>query len=224
MKIPSPALMRTCGCIGFLLLGLGSLHLGNKILNLDLSIWMLSWSDLGAKGIGLIILALILALVGNIIGLGIGAGIEVRSEKVDFVISSFWHYVANGSILWFVVWVMYLTKTIGKENAKQFSENVGELPWICMFVIPMAGFLLMAGLLLLIGLLNDRHKPMLLSCLIPSIPIAMAMSYIQLHLFGLTGHSWMVMGLIMPVVLIPFCTFMIVRDKFQRAQIINQIM
>lgn len=226
MKTPSPALMRTCGCVSFLFFGLGSLYLGNSIFDLNLNLWMLSWSDLGAKGIGLIIVVFILAIIGMVIGLMIGTSIEVESEKTDFVISSLWHYVANGFILWFIVWMMYLAKTVGRENAKEFAESIGTLPWVCLFVIPIAGCLLIACLLLLIGLLNERHKPILLSCLIPSVPIVMGMSYIQLHLFGMNGYSWVVvvMGILIPVILIPFCTFMIMRDKFQREQIRQQIL
>jgi len=223
MKTPSPALMRVCGCIGFLFFGLGFMYLGNSIFNLNLNLWMLSWSDLGAKGITLTIAAFILAIIGMGIGLGIGASIEVKNEKTDFIISSLWHYVANGSIIWVLVWIMYLTKTIGRENAKEFTESVGVLPWICLFAIPIVGCLLIARLLLSIGLLNERRKPTLLPCLISSVPIVMGMSYIQLHLFQMSGYSWIVMGLLIPVVLIPLCAFMMMRDKFQREQIIQQI-
>lgn len=220
MKSVSPALMRFCGAVGFTTLGLGSLYLGNKILNLNLSFWMLSWSDLGVKGIALVVVAFFIAIIGMLIGNGVGISIRVESKKTDFVISTLWHYVANGSILWILLWVMYLTKTIGRENAKEFAESVGALPWICLLVIPIAGCLLIAGSLLLIGLLNDRHKPMLLPCLIPSVPIAMMMGYIQLYLFRMQGILWVIAtGIILPVILIPFCTFMIMRDKFQREQI-----
>ena len=93
----SPALIRTCGCIGFLFLGLGSLYLGKRIFDLNLNFCMLSWSNLGIRGVALIVVAFILALIGMGIGLGIGGSIEVKSEKTDFVISSLWQYVANGS-------------------------------------------------------------------------------------------------------------------------------
>jgi len=218
-----PALMRTCGSIGFILFGLGSLYLGNKIFNLNLSLWTLVWSDLGPKGIGIVIVSLLLAIIGMGIGLGIGASIEVRSETTNFAISSLWHYVANGSLIWIAIWIMYLMKAVGKENAKEFAESVGTLPWLCLFGIPIVGCLLIACLLLAIGLLNERHKPMLLPCLIPSAPVVMGMSYLQLHLFKMSGYSWIAIGILMPVILIPFCTFMIARDKFERAQIMSRI-
>ena len=224
MKPVSPSLMSFCGSVGFLSFGLGFLYLGNSIFGLNLNLWApSSWSDLGAKGIGLIVAALFLALIGMATGLRIGISIKVESETTDFVISSLWHYLANGFILWILIWIMYLTKTVGKESAGEFAESVGTLPWICLFAIPAVGFLLIAGLLLLIGLLNERHKPMLLPCLILSVPIAMGMNYIQLHLFGIEGNAWIVMGIIMPIILIPFCTFMIMRDKFQRWQIMQEI-
>jgi len=223
MKTVSPALMRFCGMVGFLSFGLGSFYLGNKVFDLGLSFWIISWSELGAKEIAFIVGAFVLGFLGMFIGWGIGISIKVRSETTDFVISSLWHYLANGSILWILIWIMYLTKTIGKENAREFAESVGTLPWICLFAIPTVGWLLIAGFLILIGLLNERHKPMLLPCLIPSVPIVTGMNYIQLHLFGMEGNAWIVMGIVMPIILIPFCTFMIMRDKFQRWQIMSRI-
>lgn len=222
MKSVSPPLMRLCGCLGFSLFGLGSFCLGNKIQGLNLDIWSSSfWSDLGVGGVVLLVVSFFFSFIGMFVGLSIATQIKVVSEKADFIISSFWHYLANGSMLWVMIWVMYLTKTIGKENAREFMANLGLLPKISMLLIPVIGYPLIAGVLLLFGLLNERHKPMLLPCLIPSIPIAMGMGYVQLHLLGIVGYVWIVIGIIIPIILIPFCTFMITRDKFQRQQIIN---
>ena len=215
----SPALIRMWGWLGFMFFGLFSFHLGNKIFGLNLNFWTSSWSQFGGKEIGLVVVSFIFAIVGMVIGWGIGTSIEVKNEKTDFIISSLWHYLASGTIVWIFLWTMYLSKTIGKENIKQFTQQLGSTFSISLLIIPFIGCLLIASLLLLIGLLNQRHKPILLACLIPSLPVSLIMSHIQVSLFRIEGYGWILIGILMPLILIPLSSLMITRDKFQRQQL-----
>lgn len=221
LRFLSPPLMRFFGSIGFIASGLGTLYLMQYILGVDPDIWQSSNWDI--KTILLLVASLIVAVFGGLIGAGLGINIEVKSERINHSFSVLWHYLANGMIIWIMLLGLSLTKIYGKEGLKLFVDEVGTWTFtIYTFGISACGNLLIGGLLLIMGVLKEHLKPKMLPCLILSLPIALAMGYLQFTLFAIDSRFWIFMGIALSVALHPVSVYLINRDKEQRRQILER--
>jgi hypothetical protein len=224
MKHVSPALGRALGMTFFLLFGLGSLHLGNKIFGLDIEFYKYPITELklGIGGVVLIICSIVIGLIGMLIGWGIALNTEVRSEKANYTITVIWQYSANGVVLWCLMWVLCLTKILGKEGSKEFIKQIGAFSLgLYLIGVSVSGCLLIAGSLFLTGQLRDGVRPKLTTCLLPSVPIAMGMGYLQSQLLEINTNAWIIISVVLPFLLVPFSAFMIERDKRERFKIME---
>ncbi len=225
MKRVSPALVRACGFLGFILFGLGAIHLGNAFFRLRLDLWNPPVSGWGAKGLALVAASFLVGLFGIVTGWAVGASIEVRSPKVDHVISIVWHYNANGCIIWMTFSVIALLLTIGREHAKEFVRSFGAFrlsavilgtatvgSWLIALTFYLTRAMVMRGSA--IGDPLSRFLPM---------AVGLCMGVLQCKAFGVSLFPGIVSGLILPYILIPTSAYMMARDEFQKRAMLSKL-
>lgn len=227
MKHPSPALCRLLGSFVFFVCGYGFFIKMNKVFSLNLNV-VGSITDFGVKGIVLLVVSIGVGAISSLfIGWGIGLNIDIKSEKTDFVITAIWQYLANGSIAWIMLWMLFISKIVGKENAEKFILNNGGITLfnIRIFVMGLAFSLSILLILSVFGQIRYNKKTNFMVSLILSIPVGIFMGYFQLQMLNLSeyGSYGLWAGIIAPFIVIPFSAFMIERDKDQRVMTIERI-
>jgi len=171
----------------------------------------------------LLVVSLAVALIGGLIGAGFGVSINVRSERSNHILNALWHYLANGSLIWFFLLMLCLTKIYGKEGLERFADEIDMWHFSAVTVgISTGGCLLIGAVLLLAGLLKENSKPRVIPCLTLSLPIAIAMGYAQFKLLAIDIKYWVFMGIMLPIALIPVSAYMMRRDREQRSQLLER--
>lgn len=223
-KHVSPALCRFFGSVVFFSVGLGCFQLGNRVFGLGIDIGNFEWGSMTAGGWALLVLSVLAAMVASLaIGFGTGFSIEVRSEAVDFAISTIWHYLANGSLLWIGMWGMCLTKLFGKGGAREFVKQLKQTQaGLEVFGLGIAVCILMGVLLLLTGQFRFGAKPGMAGCFAVSAPVALAGCYLEARVLGIETWLWIPIAIILSAILVPFNAYMVQRDKIQRYQIMER--
>lgn len=118
--------------------------------------------------------------------------------------------------------MLCLQKIYGKEGLKLLFDEVGK--WhlaIYFFGICLVGCLAIGALLLITGLLKEHSKTGILPCLMLSLPVTLAMGYVQFNLLGIESKLWVFAGTLLSIALHPVSAYMINRDRNQRRQIIE---
>ncbi len=216
----SPALVRFFSLIVSIVFLIGTLFVANKTLGIEIN---LDNIPVGEINIQLVIVSLIFLFIGMQLGAAIGSLIEVRSEKLNHVFSTLWHYNSQGYILWSLILICFLSKSLGKEGIVSWAKSSKQSLLLFYFIIVvLVGCTLIGSFLLLTGQLKKDEKPKLMQCIISAIPIAIVMGYVQLRLFHLDSFAWLVMGIIFPLMLIPAAAFTMERDKQLRAKIMKR--
>jgi hypothetical protein len=217
----SPPLMRFCGALGINICGFGVLCIGTSLFGLN-PIWRIN-SNWDWKVILLVVISIIAAIIGFIIGIRIGLNINVKSERINHIMSVLWHYLATGGIIWVILSLFCINKIFGKDGIKQYLIEFDEVNFsvICIS-IGIGGCILIGAFLLLTGLLKQNSKPKALSCIFLALPVTSAMGFLQFYLLGINSPYWIFMGILLPFILIPIAAFMINRDDEQHLQILSE--
>jgi hypothetical protein len=122
---PSFALVRLVGAVSFSTAGILTSKLVPSLFGMNQALWDRPEWTLGT--VALLIVCIVAALVGGVVGVGIAAGIRVTSDRVDYGINAVWQYLANGSIVAFLLWSLILVKLFGKDGSKHFVQDQGQL-------------------------------------------------------------------------------------------------
>jgi hypothetical protein len=218
--LASPALSRFFGWIGFMLFSLGTFFLTSKIFGLDFMVVFDGRWNLGVKGTIIMIVSIIVGLFGLFVGVAIGATVKVESDKVNFIISCLWSYLANGNIIWLFCWSVCLAILVGRSNAVEFNELIGVFPWLSLFFLPLIAFPLATSLLLLTKLLNYRYPPTMFSSIV-IFPAVAFIAHKQMEFFMLSGSAWIIISVIVSILIVPISTGTILRDLIQRSEAIR---
>jgi hypothetical protein len=208
----SPSLMRFVASIFFFAVGWFSFVLMGKIFGFEVDI-SLGVNEYGLKGTILVIVSLLLAVfIGIPTGLFIGGNINVKTAKTDFIISAFWHYLANGTILWVFSWWVYIA-IIGRNL---LEDNL--FATLVLIFLPLICFPGVTFLLLITEVLNIRRPPKINVCLVFLIPLVMWMCHFQQKVLLIRGSAWIIMGIVIPVVLVFISTAGMAKDMIQGEQ------
>jgi len=224
----SPSLCRFLGSVVFLFAGLGCFYLGNRVFGLGIDTVNFEWGSMTAGGWALLVVSVVVALFASLaIGWGTGFSIEVRSEKVDFAISTVWHYMANGGILWIILWGLCLTKLFGKEGSREFVKQIVKQLGVFrtslgIFGLGAAVCMIMGALLLVSRQFRLGAKPGMGGCFAVSAPVALVGCYMEARFLGLETNLWIFIAVVMSAVLVPFNVYMVQRDSIQRHQIMER--
>ncbi len=220
-RFPSPPLCRLGAAIGFTAGGLLVLYGAGAVLGVEHD-FMRSGEGLGIREVVVLGGSLLAGLLCGLLGFGLGLAISVRSEKINHILAVFWHYLANGSILWFFLVYLVLIKIFGQEGIKQHVDQLGI--WYSSFSVAgtgAVGSLASAALLLLVGQVSYGRKPRLFLCLILILPVSMAMGYVQFRLLDASTAYWLIPSVVFPLALIPLSAMMVARDYHQRRQMLS---
>jgi len=201
----SPALARFFGSLGFFVVGMGSLLLGNHVFGLGLDIFD-PFSGMGMKGILLVGGSLFLGTIGLFFGMATGASIRVRSAPTQTLISYLWHYGANGSVLWALLSIAAMFITLGAAGLKDLYHTLGPLA-ITAQTIAMG----IAGGWAVCALLSMTKRHHLLSVLSP-LCIGVSMGVAQSFLIEIPFHFQVAAGICFSFVLLPVTEGTIRRD------------
>ncbi len=185
-------------------------HLGVKHL--------MELSSAGGKAYGALTISMIVGLVALVIGQGIGASIRVKNENLACQITITWHYLANTSIIWFLMAPSVTVITMGKAQSKVFFMTFGDDFFIVTLIIAAIGGILISLSLTLSGWITAHRNQllgMLLSRLLPII-IGITMGIFQFSGFGLPIFGGVIIGFVLPHVLIPICASMWRKDMIRR--------
>ncbi|MFA7717298.1 MAG: hypothetical protein WC875_01110 [Candidatus Absconditabacterales bacterium] len=166
-------------------------------------------------------IALAAGLVAMIVGQAIGASIKIYDDEVAVVITIYWHYIANGSIVWFMISLTppAIYFWYDKELIKIFYENSGKN-------FPYWGFLFGALAGILIGLAmkfggkkirdsNSINQAWFLIKVAPYI-ITIIIAYIHYNIYGLPGYLVIVPAILFPYILVPISSYMWQKDMRRR--------
>lgn len=214
-----PAIGRFIGFIGFGIFGWGSFYLFSRAFNFGL----VSWQAMGAKGGFFLLVSIVIGIIGLLIGQGIGFSIKIRNDNLAEIINGMWHYLANGSIIWFLLSIIALSITIGRDNMKLlFSPENFLVPIIIIYLIAAVGSevtylcMLFSGN---VGLHYDRAVGDFFSRILP-IVTGIAMGVVQFKGFGLPTIGGIIIGFIFPYIFIPITAHtrrkdMALREKYK---------
>lgn len=219
-RFPSPPLCRLCGAIGFTAGALLVFYVTAATFGVEHD--FISTAGWEFKEIIVLGSSLLAGILCGLLGFGLGASVEVRSEHRNHLLAVIWHYLANGSILWFFLLSLVLTKVLGQTGIKQHVDHFGI--WYSTFAIAgtgTIGSLACAGVLLLAGQIKYLEKPRFLPCLLLSMPISIAMGYMQFRLLEISTGYWWIISVIFPFPLIPLSTMMVARDLRQRRDLLS---
>ena len=217
----SPALTRFFGMLGFTTIGLGTIALGCLWLNLPTDFW--TAGNLSGRAIGLIAVSVVLGFVGMLLGCGLAAAIPVRSERGDHTVSALWHFLANGSLIWYFLVTMVLAKVVGPENAKAFVRRYGEWRLAWTIIGPATAVSMFTGALLLVThQLDHRNKPRLFSCWLIAAPGALAASYFQFLWLRVESPWWLMIGALFPLLAVSISAWTIERDRTLRQRLVEE--
>lgn len=221
IKAVSPALLRFFGMMGFVTFGLGTLALGSRWLNLPTDFW--TAGSLNGRAIALIAVSFILAFLGMLLGWGLAVAIPVRSERGNHAVSALWHFLANGSLVWFFLVTMVLTKVVGRENAKTFIKQYGEWQFAWAIVGPASAVSIFTGaLLLLTRQLRPRERPHLFRCWLIAAPGAFAASHLQFVWLRVETPWWLMIGALFPFLTVGVSAWTIERDRTLRQRLVEE--
>jgi hypothetical protein len=211
----SPALTRFFGAVGFVAASLGTMHFGSRWLLLPPNFW--SAGSLSGKALVLIASAFVFGFLGMVFAWGAAASITVRSEAASHVVNVLWHYLANGTLIWFCVVTMVLTKIVGRDNAMAFMKQFGEWRFAWTILGLTSAVSLLSGVLLLVTRqLRRDKKPQLIKCWIIVAPVSFAASYQQFMLLQVETLWWLMLGAVFPPLLIAVSAWTIERDRWSR--------
>jgi hypothetical protein len=211
----SPALTRFLGTVGFVAASLGTMHFGSRWLSLPPNFWFAG--SLSGKAIVIIAAAFVFGFLGMGFGWAVAASITVRSEAVNHVVNVLWHYLANGSLAWFFLVTMVLTKVVGRNNAVAFVTRFGEWRFAGAIIGLASAVSLLSGVLLLITRqLRHDKKPQLIKSWIIVAPVSFAASYQQFVVLQVETLWWLMLGAVFPPLLIGVSAWTIERDRWSR--------
>jgi hypothetical protein len=222
-RYPSPPLCRFCGSIAGIGGGLLVLYGSAALFGIDPEFMRMegAW---GLKEVSALLVSLVALLICGLIGFGIGGLIDVVSEKTNYFLSVLWHYFANGSLIWFFLLGLVLTKILGKVGVKSHFDQIGL--WYSTFSIfgtCTVGSVAIAGFLIIAGKLKADRKPKFLPCLFFALPLSISMGYFQFRLLGLPGHYWVIIGILFALALVPISAGMVARDVSERRKLLSII-
>lgn len=208
----APALGRFLGFIGFMM-GLVFFHLVNQYM--DLGIKMIGFESLGWKGWVLLGVSIVVGLFFMIVGWGIAVQIPVRSDKTNYLISSLWHFFANGMMLWVVLWGFLLQIKIGpnaKEIVYSWIKQMGTLAafWHCF------GWGFIACLV--VGFVSSTASDFAKMFVI-SVVVFLIGAYLESQAYNMHSHGWISVGFITGVGSFFLSGLMIQKDANEREKI-----
>lgn len=211
IRYPCPGLCRFAGTISFLVAGLGVYYGGTALFGLEHLDWVApAWT---AKHVFLLVVAIIFSALAGLLGFGYAMTIEVRNERISDLFIVLWQFLANGGMLWVVIIGIAMTVSMGQEAAKaavlhfgaeRATVHVAATGSIIGLVLGAAFFLAPIIRLPFIGYLAF------------SISLSLIAAGWHFHIYGIEGKSWVIAGVIIPILLLLFAPPWIERDRRQR--------
>lgn len=211
-----PALCRLLGCIGFLAGGLAFFYAMNSVMDLGIE---LAGFSIGWKGWLLFAASLAVGLFLMATRWSIGVNVKVESEYADYFVSSIWHFLAHGTILWFVLWGLWLNIKLGRMPAKEMVKEWVELEGTLLVIFKVIGWGIAASIAsgFISGILYSSVGGVLLGT---SIAFLMG-AYLQVKVYDIPSNGWILIGIIAAIATVMLSTPMISRDKREREEIRN---
>lgn len=220
MRNTSFGLMRFVGMLGFLAVGVGSFYKGNQWFDLNIDMSTMGVSELGGKGIGLMLAACFVGMLGLIVGQGLGASIPVRDDRISSAIDILWHYGPNTCIIWSMVSMGLLGISLGKAGSKEFVLSMGIWRFLLLLttICTVMGWAIAFELHVIAdGLLKTGQveKGRVLGNLLPMLT-GLAVGVLQSMLWGANVFLGAIAGLMAPFAIIPLSMHLKEKDYERR--------
>ncbi|MFA4846549.1 MAG: hypothetical protein WC654_08425, partial [Patescibacteria group bacterium] len=217
IQYPCPGLCRFSGMVSFLVVGLGLYYGGTALLGLERLDWAAPvWT---AKHVVLVAASILLGALAGLIGFAYTMTIEVRNERLNDLFIVLWQFLANGSMLWIVVIGISMSVLLGREEAKAAVLHFGA-ERATIYVVgtgSIVGLLLGAAFFL-----APIIRFPFIGYLAFSASVSLLAARWHFNIYGIEGKSWIVAGVVFPIILLIFTLSMIERDRRQRRLVMEQ--
>lgn len=200
-----------------LVVGLGIYYGGTALLGLEHLDWAAPvWT---AKHVGLVAASILLGMLASVIGISYAMTIEVRNERLNDLFIVLWQFLANGFMLWIVTIGIAMSVSLGREEAKAAVLHFGAE----RATFHVAGTGSVVGLLLGAAFfLAPIIRLSFIRYLAFSATVSLLAARWHFYIYGIEGKSWIVAGLVIPILLLLFTPPWIERDRRQRRLVMEQ--
>ncbi len=217
IRYPCPGLCRLAGVISFMVSSLGVYYGGMALLGLEPLNWEApAWT---AKYVGLIATASLIGMLSSVSAFTYTMTIEVRSERLNDFFIILWQFLATGSMLWFFVIGIAMSISLGREGAKAAVLHFGAERATVHVIVTGSGLSSLLGLAFFLALTIRLPSIIYLAF---SEAVSLFAARWHFLVYGIDGNSWIVAGLITPILLLVLTPSMIERDRRQRRLVIEQ--
>jgi len=215
----SPALMRLFGMIGFFGGGMLCAYILSRVVGTDQPLFETVLKDWSVCTWAIVIVSGAVGFICMIIGWGIAAQIDVPHPRIDYAISTIWHYWANYSLFWMLALPVVLTGLFGQQGAQSYIEREGVTTFFWkLATIVSSGSVLIAVICLITGILSlekGSGRGLILLNVIGSLVMGKtAFAWLGIHLWW-----WIPLGILAGLLVPVFNLAMVARDIEQRNQI-----
>ncbi len=212
-----PGLCRFASMVSTLAVALGSYYGGVVLFGLEAFDWSApSWTG---KRVGLIIASAVLGLIAGLFGFGAAMTLEVRSERLNILLTTLWQFLAIGLMVWTVVIVFAMYFSLGTEETGEAVKLFGfERAIVHIFITGSIVGLLM-GIAYLLALIID--VPVMGGFAFAAAISLMATRW-HYAVYDIAGTGWIVAGLITSALVFLLAPTMIARDQEERRLILER--
>ncbi len=203
--------------VSFLIVGLGVYYGGTALLGLERLNWAAPvWT---AKHVGLVAVSIIFGALAGLLGFAYTMTIEVRNERLNDLFIVLWQFLANGSMVWILAIGIAMSISLGKEEAKAAVLHFGaERATVHVVATGSVVGLLLGTAFFLAPIIRLP----LIVYLAFSITVSLLAARWHFSTYGIEGQSWIVAGLVTPILLLILTPSMIERDRRQRRLVMEQ--
>jgi hypothetical protein len=216
IRYPSPGLCRFASMVSFLAVGLGVYYGGTNLLGLEsLNMAAPAWT---AKHVILIVVATLLGILAGLLAFAYTMSIEVRSERLNYLFIVLWQFLANGTLVWFMMIGVAMSVALGRQEAKAAVLQFGAE----RAMVHVIGNGVAIGLLLGVAFFLARvYRWPFLPYLAFAFTVSLLAARWHFITYGIEGKSWILAGLVVPILLLMTAAPMIERDRRQR-RLVNE--
>jgi hypothetical protein len=217
IRYPSPGLCRFAGLTGFLAVGLGVYYGGTRLLGLEpLNMASPAWT---VKHVVLVGAGILLGMLGSLLAFAFTMTIQVRNARLNDLYIILWQFLANGSLVWFMIIGVAMSISLGRQEAKDAVLHFGAE----RAIVHVIGTGVAVGLLLGAAFFLARvFRLPFIPYLAFAVTVALLAARWHFFTYGIEGKSWILAGLVVPILLLMTATPMIERDRRQRRLVMEQ--
>jgi len=203
--------------VSFLVVGLGLYFGGAALLGMERLDWVTPvWT---AKHVGLVAASLVLGVLAGLTGFAYAISIEVRNERLNDLLIVLWQFLANGSLDWVLTMGIAMSVSLGREEAKAAVLQFGAE----RATIHVVGTGCVVGLLLGAAFfLAPIIRLSLIGYLTFSATVSLVAARWHFYTYRIEGKSWIVAGMVVPILLLLLAPSMVERDRRQRRLMTEQ--